>query len=733
MGTATVPSGNGLTLAEAPHERSADAPAVAGSIFQPLHNCFRAVRAGRAALLVDADDYFRAFVQAAERATESIIILAWDFDSRTQLCRDEANPKRVVTLGAFLNSLVRRKRRLRVYVLDWDYPMVFGTDREFPPLYGLGWKPAWRVHLRYDNTHPVTGSHHQKIVVIDDAIAFSGGLDLTSRRWDTCEHRAEDPRRVANGVPYPPIHDLMAAVDGEAARVLGEVARERWQRATGASIPVARRRCEVWPPELTPGLTDVIVGISRTVPERELGGGVREVEQLFLDMIARARRHIVIENQYFTANRVGEALIARLAERDGPEIVVILRLLSHGWLEEHTMEALRTRLINRLHAADRWQRFRVYYPHVPGLKEGTCLDVHSKMMTVDDEWLRIGSGNICNRSMGFDTECDLTFEAGGEQRIAEAIRDFRNRLLGEHLDVPPQTVAAEIRRAGSINGAIEALQSERRTLKQLEPKQTVPEAVVAIISVADPEQPVSLDKLIDEFSPKFDTERTGPAWFPIVCAAVVLAALAAAWRFTPLAELITTERVMALARDFAGRPWAPFVVLAAYTPASLIMFPRPLITLFAVVAFGAWLGFAYAMSGILIAAVASYLAGRMLDRETVRRLAGIRLNQVSEKLRQGGLLAVTALRLVPMAPFAVEGLVAGAVRIKLWHLVLGTFIGTLPGTLATTVFGNQLEAALRDPAEINYWLLGGIVLVLGAGVLVVRRWLFKSPAPRASQ
>lgn len=733
MGTATVPSSNGLTLAEAPHERSADAPAVAGSIFQPLHNCFRAVRAGRAALLVDADDYFRAFVQAAERATESIIILAWDFDSRTQLCRDEANPKRVVTLGAFLNSLVRRKRRLRVYVLDWDYPMVFGTDREFPPLYGLGWKPARRVHLRYDNTHPVTGSHHQKMVVIDDAIAFSGGLDLTSRRWDTCEHRAEDPRRVANGVPYPPIHDLMAAVDGEAARVLGEVARERWQRATGASIPVARRRCEVWPPELTPGLTDVIVGISRTVPERELGGGVREVEQLFLDMIARARRHIVIENQYFTANRVGEALIARLAERDGPEIVVILRLLSHGWLEEHTMEALRTRLINRLHAADRWQRFRVYYPHVPGLKEGTCLDVHSKMMAVDDEWLRIGSGNICNRSMGFDTECDLTFEAGGEQRIAEAIRDFRNRLLGEHLDVPPQTVAAEIRRAGSINGAIEALQSERRTLKRLEPKQTVPEAVVAIVSVADPEQPVSLDKLIDEFSPKFDTERTGPAWFPIVCAAVVLAALAAAWRFTPLAELITTERVMALARDFAGQPRAPFVVLAAYTPASLIMFPRPLITLFAVVTFGAWLGFAYAMSGILIAAVASYLAGRMLDRETVRRLAGTRLNQVSEKLRRRGLLAVIALRLVPMAPFAVEGLVAGAVRIKLWHLVLGTFIGVLPGTLATTVFGNQLEAALRDPAEINYWLLGGIVLVFGAGVLVVRRWLFKSPAPRASQ
>lgn len=397
------------------------------------------------------------------------------------------------------------------------------------------------------------------------------------------------------------------------------------------------------------------------------------------------------------------------------------------------MEALRTRLINRLRAADRWRHFHVYYPHVPGLREGTCVDVHSKMMAVDDEWLRIGSANICNRSMGFDTECDLTFEAAGDERVAAAIRHFRNRLLGEHLGVPPEKVAAEIGRAGSLSGAIAALQSEGRTLKSLQATQAIPEAVVDIVSVADPEQPVSLDKLIEEFSPKFETERSGPAWLPIACAAVVLAGLAAAWRFTPLAELITAERVMTLARDFAGRPWAPLVVLAAYTPASIIMFPRPLITLFAVVAFGAWLGFAYAMGGILIAAVASYVAGRMLDRETVRRLAGAGLNRVSERLRQRGLLAVTALRLVPMAPFAVEGLVAGAIRIKLWHLTLGTFIGMLPGTLATTVFGNQLEAALRDPAEINYWLLAGIVLVLGAGVLVVRRWLFKSPAPHASQ
>src|SRR6185295_12953650 len=115
--------------------------------------------------------------------------------------------------------------------------MIYGTDREFPPIYGLGWTPARRVHLRYDNTHPVGGSHHQKIVVIDDALAFSGGLDLTTKRWDTCDHRAKDPRRCCEDAPYPPFHDVMAMVDGEAAKVLAGIARQRWMLATGEILP----------------------------------------------------------------------------------------------------------------------------------------------------------------------------------------------------------------------------------------------------------------------------------------------------------------------------------------------------------------------------------------------------------------------------------------------------------------------------------------------------------------
>ncbi len=167
------------------------------SIFRPGANCWRTARAQRLAVLVDGEEYFAAFAAAAERAERSILILAWDFNSRMALRVSRQGESLV--LGEFLNSLVRRRPRLEVRVLIWDYPMIFGTDREFPPIYGLGWKPHRRVKVRYDNTHPVAACHHQKIVVIDDRVAFCGGLDLTVKRWDTREHRAGDPRRTRGG------------------------------------------------------------------------------------------------------------------------------------------------------------------------------------------------------------------------------------------------------------------------------------------------------------------------------------------------------------------------------------------------------------------------------------------------------------------------------------------------------------------------------------------------------
>src|SRR4030095_3353337 len=173
------------------------------------------------------------------------------------------------------------------------------------------------------------------------------------------------------------------------------------------------------------------------------------------------------ENQYFTSPRIAAALEKRLAEPAGPEIVLVLRLLSHGWLEEATMHVLRTRLIQKLKTAARNGRFHVYYPHVPGLAENCCLDVHSKMMVVDDRQLRVGSSNLCKRSMGVETAGGGLIESRGESHLAPVIRGFRDGLVAEHLGVAPGVLRESLGRIGSLHQAIAALQRDGRTLREL--------------------------------------------------------------------------------------------------------------------------------------------------------------------------------------------------------------------------------------------------------------------------
>jgi uncharacterized membrane protein YdjX (TVP38/TMEM64 family) len=487
---------------------------------------------------------------------------------------------------------------------------------------------------------------------------------------------------------------------------------------------------------LAADLTESPVAIACTAPAVNGDPGLRHVEQLYLDTIARARRYIFMENQYFTSRKIGAALAARLAEPDGPEIVLITRLLSHGWLEEATMHVLRTRLVKDLRAADRNGRFHVYYPHIDGLAEGTCIDVHSKLMIVDDAWLRIGSSNLSNRSMGVDTECDVMIEAGGRADVAAAIGAFRDRILGEHLDADPARVAAAIERAGSIHGGVATLGTPARTLRPLDELPEWPESAVQAAAIADLEQPVSLDRLVEQFDPDTRVRRALPVWTAVVGVALVATALTAAWRYTPLAQWITPENVIDWVDSFARAWWAPLAIVLAYTPAAVVMFPRPVITLAAVLAFGPWLGFGYAMSGILLSALAGYVGGQHLGRDTLRRLSGRKLNRLSKALRRQGILAVTAVRLVPLAPFVIESLVAGAIRIRLWHFMLGTFLGMLPGVLAATVFGDQLETALRDPSQINYWVVAGVLIFFVVLTLAVRKWLARQSkgvraAPRA--
>jgi phospholipase D1/2 len=687
----------------------------------------RVTHANRISLIVDGEAYFSAFAHAALRAERSITILGWDFHSRTRLYHGV--PRVPELLGDFLNFLVKRRRRLEVRILTWDYPVIFSKGRELSPIYGLGWRPKRRVRLRYDDHYPIGASQHQKVVIIDGVLAFCGGLDLTLSRWDTPDHGAHESRRMNEGCgdAYAPFHDTVMAMDADAAHMLDDIARERWERATGEELKTFAATTDPWPDNLPVSLNDTDVAVARTRATMDGEEPIHEVLQLYLDMVAAAKRTIYIENQYFTSTALSDALAARLAEPDGPEVIAVLRLSTQGWLEAPTMGTLRTVQLRKLRDADRHGRFNAYYPHIPGLPEGQCCDLHSKLLIVDDEYLRIGSANFSNRSMGLDTECDVAIEARGAERIASAIRGFRNVLLGEHLSVPPERVARAVKETASVHGAIAALACEERSLRKYEHLDEPSDALLAVAGVADPENPVSLDTLIEQFSPEMTPRRTRPAWVMPVAILLLAGVLTALWHLTPLARWANAEQIIGWASSFALVRGAPVLIMLAYTPASIIMFPRPLLTLLAVAAFGAWHGFAYAFIGILIAAMATYVLGTRLDRQGVRRIARGRLNRLSQVMRRRGLLAMTAVRLVPMAPFAVVNMVAGAIRIRPWHFVVGTAIGILPGTLVATIFGDQLFAGLRDPRSIDplsvlaILALGGL---LAAATWLVRRWLF---------
>jgi uncharacterized membrane protein YdjX (TVP38/TMEM64 family) len=194
----------------------------------------------------------------------------------------------------------------------------------------------------------------------------------------------------------------------------------------------------------------------------------------------------------------------------------------------------------------------------------------------------------------------------------------------------------------------------------------------------------------------------------IVAVGLALVALFALWRFTPLQYSISTRNVARWAREFGESPWAPVIVLVAYTPASVLMFPRPLINVGSIVAFGTWLGSAYALAGILLSGLASYVVGRAVKTQAVRRFVGERVYGATRHVRRGGIPALTAVRLVPVAPFVVINLIAGAARVGVFSFSAGTVLGMIPGVAGAAIIGTALRRALDQPAAVDWRIIAAI-------------------------
>lgn len=162
------------------------------------HNVWRIARAKRASMLVDAANYFAAVRSAMIKAERSILIAGWDIHSQTRLvgpdcCANDGYPE---TFAEFLAALVTKKPQLEIRLLLWDFSVLYAGERDPFPTATLQWSTPHNIHFCLDDCVPVGSSQHQKLVCVDDKVAFSGGLDITIRRWDTCAHTANDTHRV---------------------------------------------------------------------------------------------------------------------------------------------------------------------------------------------------------------------------------------------------------------------------------------------------------------------------------------------------------------------------------------------------------------------------------------------------------------------------------------------------------------------------------------------------------
>jgi phosphatidylserine/phosphatidylglycerophosphate/cardiolipin synthase-like enzyme/uncharacterized membrane protein YdjX (TVP38/TMEM64 family) len=700
-------------------------------LLQPGRNCWRLEHAQRFKLLIDAAEYFRALRLALLNARRSVYILGWDIDSRTVLVPGITDDGLPPQLGDLLHALVERQPDLHIRVLNWDYAMLYALEREWILARKPGRSRNKRLHFRTDARHPVGASHHQKIVVIDDKLAFVGGLDLTRCRWDTPDHAVDNPlRRDPDGKPYAPFHDVQAMVDGEVACALGELARRRWalagyaERRAQLSAALVLPAEDPWPAALEPDLRDLYIGISRTEPAYEGRPGVFEVRELYLDAIAAAREQLFFENQYFTSNVLAEAIGARLREPQGPQVAVISPQTQSGWLEQATMGALRARIHHRLKSALENQgqpataRYQMYCPHLPGLEDGCCLNVHSKVFAMDDRLFSVGSANMSNRSMGFDTECNLTLEVQGDAakqaELRAAIALMRNRLLAEHLGVSPAAVQQALQTEAGLHGAIARLrQPGQRELRPLDPR-LIPEldALTQDNAVFDPERPISPDEIVDAYVPRSARKPVPRRIIGLGVLAVALVAFALAWRFTPLREWINLASLIALARSVDQMPFTPAIVIAAFVVAGMLMVPITVLIAVAGVVFGPVNGGLYASAGVGLSALLGFGLGHWLGHDALRDMLGPRINNLSRRFAQRGIAAMAVVRLLPIAPFTVVNVVAGASHLGLRDYLLGTLIGMAPGIVLTVVFSHNLAEAIRHPSLQTLLVLAGVTAAL---------------------
>jgi uncharacterized membrane protein YdjX (TVP38/TMEM64 family) len=207
---------------------------------------------------------------------------------------------------------------------------------------------------------------------------------------------------------------------------------------------------------------------------------------------------------------------------------------------------------------------------------------------------------------------------------------------------------------------------------------------------------------------------------------LLLIAIAAAWRFTPLHDYADTEAIASWLHGLRRSPWAPLVIVLVYIGANAVFFPNTVLNAATILGLGTTWGLPCALLGSLSAALVAFVVGRRYGKERLKRLDSAAIERISAMLKNSGVIGIATLRLVPIAPYNVVNLVAGAARVRTVPFAIGTAIGLLPGNLLMTAFGHQLRAVLRNPGKVEIAAMAGVVLLAAGGA-----WWARSRALRS--
>jgi uncharacterized membrane protein YdjX (TVP38/TMEM64 family) len=252
--------------------------------------------------------------------------------------------------------------------------------------------------------------------------------------------------------------------------------------------------------------------------------------------------------------------------------------------------------------------------------------------------------------------------------------------------------------------------------------------VVPERDLLDPEEPVKFDQMLDCFVYKEDEEdQTGKRhWVKLIVVLALLLALAASWRWTPLSDWIAIERLGGWVDAMKGSLLVPAAVIGIYVVGGLLMIPVTVMVGATGILFSPVIGTLYALAGCLLSGLTAYAVGAKLGRNTVRKLSGKRSARLRKRLADNGIIAVAIIRNLPVAPFSIVNMMAGASRIKLTDFLIGTAIGMLPGILGVIVFSDRLLNAVRNPGWFNVSIAAGVAVLIGLGGWWIHRRLSKA-------